>query len=244
VLPRFLVPDLDPASGTASVSGGEAHHLSRVLRLGAGDEVIVFDGRGLEVRATVERAAGGAVVVRLGDALTPAAERRVPLTLAQAVLKGTSMDDVVRDATMMGVAGIVPLVSAHTIARKAVAPHSAERWRRVAVASTKQCRRGRIPEVAEPVTFDRWLAQPRDGVTVFLVEPSLPGVTPLSVRALASREQPRSGTLVVGPEGGWDADELQAALAAGFVPITLGPLTLRAEAVPLAALAALTVVWD
>ena len=244
MLPRFLVPDLDPARGAAWVSGGEAHHLSRVLRLGAGDEVVVFDGRGLEFRGTVERAAGGTVVVRLGDALTPAAERRVPLTLAQAVLKGTSMDEVVRDATMMGVTGIVPLVTAHTVARKAAAPHSAERWRRVAVASTKQCRRARIPAVADPVTFDGWLAQPRAGVTVFLAEPSLSDVTPLPVRALASRQQPRCATLVVGPEGGWDADELQAALAAGCVPITLGPLTLRAEAVPLAALAALTVVWD
>jgi 16S rRNA (uracil1498-N3)-methyltransferase len=244
VLPRFLVTDLDPASATASVTGGEAHHLSRVLRLGAGDEVIVFDGRGLERRATIERIAGSAVAVRLGEALTPAAERRVPLTLAQAVLKGTSMDEVVRDATMIGAARIVPLVTAHTVARKAAAPHGAERWRRVALASTKQCRRSRIPEVTEPLAFDAWIARPRDGVGLLLVEPSVTGVEPMLVRGLASRDHPSAATLLVGPEGGWAADEVQAALAGGCVPITLGPLTLRAEAVPLAALAALTVVWD
>lgn len=244
MLPRFLALDLDPARGIATLTGGEAHHLTRVLRLGAGDEVAVFDGRGREFRAQVDRVTGSTVVVRLAEAMAPPLERQVPITLAQAVLKGSSMDDVVRDATMMGVAAIVPLITAHTVARRAAAPHGAERWRRVSIASAKQCRRARVPEISEPVPFESWLQRQSNGAALLLVEPSLRGVDPLRVRALAAHTQPSAVTLVVGPEGGWTEEEAGAALDAGHTPVTLGPLTLRAEAVPLAALAALTVVWD
>jgi 16S rRNA (uracil1498-N3)-methyltransferase len=243
MLPRFLLPDLDPARTTAVLEGGEAHHLSRVLRLAVGDEVAVFDGRGREHRAVIERLAGSTVALRLGEAVETPPERRTSVTLVQAVLKGASMDDVVRDATMMGVARIVPIVTAHTVARRAVSQHGADRWRRVAIASAKQCRRARIPDVADPCAFEAWLEQRPDAAALMLVEPSIAGVEPSSVRDLAS-SQPASVTIAVGPEGGWAPDELQSAVAAGLRPITLGPLTLRAESVPLAILAALTVVWD
>ena len=244
MLPRFLVVDLDPSLGSATVTDGEAHHLTRVLRLGPGDAVAIFDGRGLEFRAQVDRVAGGTVIVRLVEPMPSAVERRVPVTLAQAVLKGSSMDDVVRDATMMGVRAIVPLITTHTIARRAASPHGAERWKRVAVASAKQCRRAMVPEIADPVTFDVWLARPRDGAGLLLVEPSAGRAEPLPIRALGALAPPASATLAVGPEGGWTGSEIDAALAAGHTPVTLGPLTLRAEAVPLASLAALGVIWD
>jgi 16S rRNA (uracil1498-N3)-methyltransferase len=208
----------------------------------AGDRVAVFNGRGLEFEARVERIAGATVTLRLEAPITPAPERKVPLTLAQAVLKGSSMDDVVRDATMMGVAAILPLVTEHTIARRAASSHGAERWRRVAIASVKQCRRARVPDIAEPVSFDAFLAQRREGTALLLVEPSVGGVKPSRVRDLS--QQPQSATLVVGPEGGWAPQEVQAAVAAGFVAITLGPLTLRAESAAFAALAALAMIWD
>lgn len=244
MLPRFLVPDLDPARGTAVVTGGEAHHLIRVLRLGAGAAVAVFDGRGHELQATVERIAGNTVMLELGEPVVPAPERRVAVTLAQAVLKGASMDDVVRDATMMGVSAIVPLVTAHTVARRAASAHGAERWRRVAIASAKQCRRARVPDVSEPLAFDAWRLQARSGPALLLVEPSIRDVNPQPMRAMGTGAQPESATLVVGPEGGWSADEVRDAVASGLIAVTLGPLTLRAEAVALAALAALTVVWE
>jgi 16S rRNA (uracil1498-N3)-methyltransferase len=244
VLPRFLASNLDPARRVATLSDGEAHHLTRVLRLVAGDAVAVFDGRGREFCATIDRISGGMVSLVLGDAIEPVAERAIPLTLAQAVLKGASMDDVVRDATMMGVAGITPLVTAHTVARKATSAHGADRWRRIALASTKQCRRARIPEIAEPVSFDLWRQNAPDGLTLFLVEPSANGVEPRSMRSLASRPPPPSVNLTVGPEGGWSSGEVMNAVNQGFIPVTLGPLTLRAESVALVALAALTVIWD
>jgi 16S rRNA (uracil1498-N3)-methyltransferase len=154
------------------------------------------------------------------------------------------MDDVIRDAVMMGVEAVVPLVTAHTVAHKAAAPHGPDRWRRVAVASAKQCRTARVPDVHAAVPFVTWLGRAGAETRLLLVEPSVGNVAPLRVRDLDARGMPRAVTLTVGPEGGWAAAEVEAAVAAGFVPVTLGPLTLRAEAVPLAALAALSVVWD
>src|SRR6187399_2295872 len=133
MLPRFLAA-IDSASGTAHLADDEARHLSQVLRLGAGDEVAVFDGAGREFRARVERVTRDGALVRLIEEQAAAPEPRVRLTLAQAALKGEKMDDVVRDATMMGVASIEPLVTEHTAAhlKEGRAP---ERWRRIAVAS-------------------------------------------------------------------------------------------------------------
>jgi 16S rRNA (uracil1498-N3)-methyltransferase len=242
MLPRFLAPDLDAARGTATLTDGEAHHLSRVLRLGPGDRVAIFDGRGHEFEASVDRIAGGTVILRLDTPIASAPERKVPLTLAQAILKGPSMDEVVRDATMLGVVCIVPIVTEHTIAKRAASSHGAERWRRVAVASAKQCRRARVPDVREPISFDALVHQQREGITLLLVEPSVGSIQPLRVRSLT--QEPAAATLVVGPEGGWAAAEARAAIDARFIPITLGALTLRADAAAFAALAALAVVWD
>jgi 16S rRNA (uracil1498-N3)-methyltransferase len=244
VQPRFLANNLDPAAGVAALTGGEAHHLARVLRLGVGDVVIVFDGRGREYSARIDQIGAGTVGLVLEKAIAPVPERSVPITLAQAVLKGGSMDDVVRDATMMGVVAIIPLVTAHTLARTATSAHGADRWRRVALASAKQCRRARIPEIAAPVSFEVWRRHPPEGLSLMLVEPSVKDLEPRPVRSLASDTAPRAVSLIVGPEGGWSPEEARDGVANGFLPITLGPLTLRAEAVSLAALSALTVIWD
>src|SRR5919112_2622098 len=110
-LPRFYLPELDPAAGHAMLPEDEAIHLTRVLRLRPGADVAVFDGRGREFHAQVEAAARGRVRVTLLEPIVPAPEMRVPLTLVQAVLKGDKMDAVVRDATMMGAAAVEPIIT-------------------------------------------------------------------------------------------------------------------------------------
>ena len=243
MLPRFLCSDLDTGRGVATLTGGEAHHLLRVLRLAVGDDIAIFDGRGREFTARIDRVSGGTVALTLRQpVVTPA--RAVQITLGQAVLKGQSMDDVVRDAVMMGASAVVPLVTAHTVAHKAASAHGAERWRRVALASAKQCRTARLPDVTEPVPFEAWIRSAFPRPALLLVEPGAPTVQPLRVRELALEPQPPSATLIVGPEGGWSAEEVRTALEAGCTPATLGPLTLRAESVALAALAAVSVVWE
>jgi 16S rRNA (uracil1498-N3)-methyltransferase len=240
MLPRFLAA-IDPASATARLSAEEARHLSQVLRLRAGDDVAVFDGAGREFRARVEQIARDGALVRLVEPVEAAPEPAVRVTLAQAALKGEKMDDVVRDATMMGVAAIEPLVTDHTVAHL-TAGRAPERWQRIAVASAKQCRRAVVPRIGEGTAFADWIARDRAALRVILVEPSARAEgRPASTM---QGERPADATILIGPEGGWSAAEIDAAVAQGYVPITLGRRTLRADAIPIVALGVLQYLWS
>jgi 16S rRNA (uracil1498-N3)-methyltransferase len=243
MLPRFYAPRLD--ADLVRLDGDEAHHLAHVLRLGAGDEVALFDGRGAERRGRVEAVGRRDVQVRVLDAVEPTAEPRVAVTLAQAALKGDRMDAVVRDATMLGVVAVQPLVTRRTVVpRSAVADERLrERWHRIAIASAKQCRRAVVPEIRAAVRFEEWVASARGAY--MLVEPEGPPAEAgrYSVNDLLERAAPDAAAVVVGPEGGWDEMELQAAARAGCVELTLGARTMRADAAPLVVLAALRAVW-
>lgn len=231
-LPRFYAPELDASVGEALLPVDEANHLTRVMRLGIGDEIAVFDGRGHEYRARVLSGARGKVRVELLDTITPAPESRVPLTLVQAVLKGDKMDAVVRDATMMGVSAIEPIITSRTIARRS----ENARWSRVAVSSAKQCRRAVVPAIAVPQRFSDWLPTSAHGSKLILVEPSAGDHELCSLRVLEDHA-PASLALIVGPEGGWTPEERQQAAQAGCMAVTLGGLTLRADAIATAAIA-------
>ena len=243
MLPRFLANDLDPASNTASLSAEEAHHLTHVLRLRFGDEIAVFDGNGREYRARIERVNRDGVHVHLLEEIGAAPEPVVRLTLAQAVLKGDKMEDVVRDATMMGVAAIEPIVTAHTTVRmKALTEgQAADRWRRIAVASAKQCRRAVLPVIGNGTPFDEWVVQDTAEMRLMLVEPTV-SVEGHPV-AIVQGQRPGSATLTVGPEGGWAPEEIEIAVRAGWMPITLGRRTLRADAVAILAIGVLQFLW-
>jgi 16S rRNA (uracil1498-N3)-methyltransferase len=222
------------------LSEDETRHLAQVLRLAAGDEVAVFDGAGREFRARVDRVARDGADVRLLDEYPAAPEPAVRVTLAQAVIKGEKMDDLVRDATMMGVTAIEPLVTDHTAAhmKEGRAP---ERWRRIAIASAKQCRRAVVPVIGIGMTLPDWLAQDDAELRLLLVEPSA-AVEGHPASTLGGN-RPASASLLVGPEGGWSMGEIEAAVRAGCVPITLGRRTLRADAVPIVAIGVLQFVW-
>ncbi len=203
VLPRFLAESLDTAAGTARLAEDEARHLAQVLRLVAGNEVAVFDGAGREFRARIDRVARDSAELRLLEEFPAAPEPAVRLTLAQAVIKGEKMDDVVRDATMMGVTTIEPLVTAHTAAHMK-AGRAPERWRRIAIASAKQCRRAVVPAIGIGMNLPDWLAQDHAELRVLLVEPSATEGHALST---LSGRRPASASLLVGPEGGWSVDQ-------------------------------------
>ena len=162
----------------------------------------------------------------------------MPTVLVQAVLKGDKMDGVVRDATMAGVARIVPVVTDRSLVGLSALgrAHAHERWQRVAVASAKQCRRARLPAIDPPRPFREWLESPFDGRRVLLVEPSS-DAHETSVRCAPPSRAPAppSVACIVGPEGGWSAEKRDAAVAAGCVLASLGQMTLRADAVGLVA---------
>jgi 16S rRNA (uracil1498-N3)-methyltransferase len=248
---RFLAPDAERSGDRVALPDEEAQHLTRVLRLKAGAAVRVFNGRGHEFDALVEKAAKSGVQVLVGAAREPAArEPRVAVTLAQAVLKGDSMDDVVRDAVMMGVAAVQPIVTARSEVTLASLRRGTrvERWGRIAVSSAKQCGRATVPAVLQPRELDAALAALS---SMALAAPGLMFVEPGGLPpeggshiALADLEgpPPRETTIVVGPEGGWDTAEIERASATCRF-ITLAAPTLRADAMALVALTALFTRW-
>lgn len=236
-MPRFHAPDLQPADLSIALPHDEAQHLVRVLRLGPGQEVEVFNGRGYQCRATIELADKRGVVLRVVGPRPAADELPFVLTLAQALLKPDRMDDLVRDAVMLGVTGVQPVVTRHVDAplRGVVRGHRVSRWQRIAVSSTKQCGRAVVPWVAEPEPFADVLAGGHGELRVMLVEPrASAGVG--SLRELSARVRPQAVTVLAGPEGGWAADEIAAAASAGVQLVTLGARTLRADAIALVAL--------
>lgn len=239
---RFHAPGAATGASVA-LPADEAQHLTRVLRLGVGASIRVFDGRGHEFDAVVSRAGKAEVTVDVGEPRDPRAqEARVAVTLVQAVLKGDKMDEVVRDAVMMGVAAIQPLVAARSEVTRAVLERGrrVERWQRIAVSSAKQCGRAVVPRILEPLAFDGVVDAPAIGAAFMLVEPAAAEkVVPLS---LVPDEAPIEAAILVGPEGGWTPEEIDRAAAVAHL-VTMGNRTFRADAMAIVALAAFFTLW-
>src|SRR6476646_2487662 len=174
---RFFAPALDPGDVETALPRDEAEHLTRVLRLGAGDTISVFDGRGHEFLARIVSALRRDVRVQLLTRVDPPTEPSVAVTLAQAVLKSDKMDDVIRDAVMLGVNAVQPLVTTRTESTVAALVRGArvDRWRRVALASVKQSGRAVLPDIRTPLTLDSYLDDPPPSLMLMLVEPALGG---------------------------------------------------------------------
>lgn len=242
---RFYAPSLEPGDDTVVLPKNEAEHLTRVLRLGVGDTVSVFDGRGREFLARVASARRRDVSAALLSRVEPAAEPAVTLTLAQGVLKAEKMDEVIRDAVMLGVAAIQPLVTKRTETTVAALLRGArlDRWRRIALASVKQSGRAVLPEIRTPLPLDNYLDEPRPDVSLMFVEPAA-NVPASSLALLRDKLPPPDAVVLVGPEGGWTESECLAARARNVRLVTLGPRTLRADAVPVAAISVLQFLWE
>jgi 16S rRNA (uracil1498-N3)-methyltransferase len=244
---RFFVPDAHASGDVVPLPDEEAQHLTRVLRLGAGAAVRVFNGRGAEFEAVVDAVARRAVSVRVGTAVTAAPEPGVAVTLVQAVLKSDKMDAVVRDAVMMGAAAIQPVVAARSeVSLAAIARgRRRERWQRIAVASAKQCGRAVVPVIRDacevgdvPAAISR-LALPAPAL--MFVEPAAAADT-IAI-ADVDGPAPNEVTVMIGPEGGWTPAEIEAAAPACRL-VSLGGRTLRADAMAVVAMTALFTRWN
>lgn len=246
---RVYISDVPDGEVRLEVTGDDLHHLARVVRVRVGDEVSVFDGRGREWRALVDAVGRQTVQLRLDGEVTPVAEPPVAVTLAIGVLKGDQMDAVVRDATVMGVSTIVPLVTDHvSVSHRAWRDDGARaRWERVAIAAAKQCGRAVVPAIAPVTSFDQvWTAAVGEpAVTLACIEPAAATADGTAYTRTEWQVLPRpaSALLLVGPEGGWSSAEVTKMAERHVYPVSLGPRTLRAEAVPAVAMTMLWAAW-
>jgi 16S rRNA (uracil1498-N3)-methyltransferase len=228
---RFFVPAETLATDPVTIAGEALHHLRTVLRLGQGDEVLLLDGLGCccRVRLTgVGRTQATATIL----ARWTETEAPCPLRLLQALPKGDRFELVLQKGTELGVTIFQPLCSGRTVARAESGRHP--RWERIVSEAARQSRRPHRPRL-EPL---RSLAE----ALVTVVEPLRLVLWENSARPLAEvlpATPPAGVALLVGPEGGFAADEVTAVEAAGFVPAHLGPRILRTETAGLAVTAIL-----
>ena len=239
---RFYAPSF-PSDILFELPEDEARHASRVLRLRAGDSIAIFDGQGREAVGRVESVSATRVSVKAGEPRSPAPEPRVRVTLAQALLKSDKMDRVIRDAVMLGVAAIQPIVSRRTeVPIRAVAGGGRQdRWERTVISSVKQCGRAVVPLVHPTRALADVLASTAADTRLMFVEPDARAEA-LDVTSLEG-ERPATALVLVGPEGGWDSTDLDAATQAGVTLMTLGRRTLRADAAAAVAIPVLQYVW-
>lgn len=201
-----------------------AHYLARVLRLEAGAPVTVFNDTDGEFAATVETLTSRAARVRVVGATRYDGESPLPTWLVQGLCRGQRMDYCVQKATELGVTRIVPLVARRSVVRldAAKAERRTVHWRAIAVSASEQSRRTRAPVIERPCDLQAFLARS--------ARPPLAVLDPDEGAALGSWQVGADGVAVmIGPEGGFDADELDAIAAAGAARWRMGPRILRTE---------------
>jgi len=202
----------------------EAHHCRHVLRLRDGDTVNIFDGRGHEAQCAIAKITNQAVQLNvLTQTSTPALRCRI--TLAQAVPK-KSMDLIVQKATELGVTAIVPVLSERTIVRIDEDAAKLDRWREIALESCKQCGNNWLPVIEPPRKATEFFAN-AGKFDLKLIASLQPGAQPL--KQILPAQMPASVLVLIGPEGDFTPAEISEARNAGCLPLSLGPLILRAE---------------
>jgi 16S rRNA (uracil1498-N3)-methyltransferase len=224
-LARFLAPELAP---TLALDTEESHHATHVLRLKAGDEVELFDGRGGAGRYRIAEAGKRGVALELVARTDESREPRVRVTLAFAPPRPKRALALVEKATELGAARFVPLETRRT--RVALGPKAIEKLRRRAVEACKQCGRNVVPTFEPSSTLERLAGEPAD----LRLMPDARGGVPLKE---ALRPGAASIVYTIGPEGGFEDGERALLRERGFVPVVLGKSVLRVETAAIALLA-------
>ena len=230
---RFYLPPAECQTGSLTLTGREAHHATRVLRLRRGDEVTVLDGAGAELSCVVQASERDVVhlTVRKKN-LVPAPAHQI--TLLQAIPKGKIIEAIIQKAVELGVHHIVPLLTGRVTTRLDGddAAHKAEKLQHVAIEAIKQCGSAWLPKIETPMTPGEFLAR-GEKFDLPLIASLQPGARPAReyFRHFQNEHgrKPTSVCIWVGPEGDFTAEEVRAAQAAGALPITLGRLVLRVE---------------
>jgi len=233
---RFFLPQTQIEFPMSTIAGAEVNHIKNVLRLKTGDEICLFDGTGVEYIARISQLSSNKAIVEIISKTVSFSESFVHISIAQSYLKEKKMDLLIRQLTELGINHWQPFFSERSIPT----PNSkrllsrGQRWEKIMIEAVKQCRRSRLMEIGQSVSFDDMLISAKDAdIKIIFWENA---DKPLSSNAFSSNKHKiRSVYSVIGPEGGFSANEVLQAVDAGFFPFGIGPRILRAETAAVAA---------
>jgi 16S rRNA (uracil1498-N3)-methyltransferase len=238
-MPVFFIQSQDVADGLVTITDPLLGHIAKSLRAKTGDSLFFNDDRGHRYHTTVVQITRQVLQAKIQDIEDPPLPTRPPLILAQALLKGEKMGWVIQKATELGVSAIVPLITDRVILKLSGnqgETHQA-RWKRIALESAQQSERWALPTILPIQTFQQFLKTPRPDPAIFMAERK-DGPSLLTIPCFTEKSE--TGVIVIiGPEGGWSAEELEAAQSHNWVFGSFGKEILRAETASLAALAIL-----
>ncbi len=237
-MPKFFVENF---SGLHQITGPDAAHIARSLRMRPGEQLTVCDTQMTEYDCEIDRITEDTVYLRVLQSHPSQTEPALQVTLYMCLPKADKADHIVRQAVELGVSNVVPVVSARCVSRpdeKSMAK-KISRWQKIAAEAAGQSGRGKIPTVGECISFADCAAELKQyDLALFFWELGGRPLTQLPIKGA------KTLAMVTGPEGGFGADEAEQMQQAGAVTATLGPRILRAETAPIAALTAVLLLAD
>ncbi len=245
-MPRFFVPSANFDGDTVRITGDDARHIARALRMAVGETVTVCDMHGTTHTCVLEKITDDDSTARIVESVPSDTEPPCPITLYQAFPKGDKMDVIVQKAVESGACAIVPFLSERCVSRpdEKSAEKKVARWQRIALEAAKQCGRGIIPEVRRPLSYAQMLEEASvASLPLFCYEGD--GTASLrEVLAAADAGRVQSISLVIGSEGGFSGDEAAPAAQHGFHLCGLGRRILRCESASGFALACIVYAFE
>jgi 16S rRNA (uracil1498-N3)-methyltransferase len=242
---RFFSHEAPVVGAETVIAGQDARHIVRVLRLKAGDEVVLLSGDGREFQAKIARIDAGNVAVAVLSERVSGADPSIELTICLGFLKEKKMDDLVRQLTELGMSRFQPFLARRSVSRPDPSRMASRvrRWEKIARESIKQCRRGSVPEIRPAVSLDEALRlSADDGVKILFYENET-GPNSFPESRSAGADVPLKVTIMLGPEGGFTDDEVGTVRSAGFEILSMGPRILKAETAAVAACALVQYVY-
>ena len=236
-IPRIFTNQALTSNNTLALAEAQSHYLSKVLRMQAGRELILFNGEGGEYSAEISGIYKKHVDVLVKSLYPENRQSELHLELAIGVSRGERMDWVLQKATELGVTKITPLITERTEVKLTGerADKKMEHWQQIIISACEQCQRNLLPELSEPQNYSDWISQCDTELKFVLHHRDSKG--------LPKNETAKSVALLIGPEGGLDEDEIAEAIVNGFSPLTLGPRVLRTETAPVAAITLVQYLW-
>jgi 16S rRNA (uracil1498-N3)-methyltransferase len=227
---RFFVSKDNFRGDKVLLGKDHAHQIRSVLRMSAGDHIIILDNQGCEYDVVLTSVRHDEVIGEVAQKRQAAGEPSVQITLFQSILTRDKFEFVLQKGTEVGVSCFVPVITARSLVRETtIKPEKLDRWQRIITEAAEQSHRGRIPELLSPVSFEKAIQELSSFEKCLIAWPA-EGSSPIRV-ALHPTDKNISKTiaLLIGPEGGFTEQEVVAAKENGAIPITLGPRILRTE---------------